>query len=245
MKKYLYGGIVGTIALSFVFVTAQPNTVEAHGFVPHFKTMGVTEVTSNSAVLTGVVDSMHSSWNGHAWFEYGTNPYSGNYGTSWPNKAGVRGLPWIGTTDMRTKITGLKPNTTYYFHMLAENKNGKNTSEIMSFTTKSNSPATTPSKNTGSSTNYQKPTSQKPTSSTTNNTTNNTNNTTVNTNITTTVNNNTTNQNYNYSTNNYSNYYSNTYTYQYLQYQNQTNNQSSGSQNANAQTTAVYTYQAY
>ncbi|MCC2630862.1 MAG: hypothetical protein K0S38_671 [Candidatus Paceibacter sp.] len=229
MKKYLYGGTIGMIMLGFVFTVAGPKTASAHGFVPHFQTMGVTEVTSNSAVLTGVVDSMHSSWNGHAWFEYGTNPYSGNYGTSWPWKAGVRGIPWIGTTDMRTTITGLKPNTTYYFHMLAENKNGKNTSEVMSFRTKSDS------KTTSQNTNYQKPTS-----SSTNYTKNTTNNTTVNTNITT---NNTTNQNYNYSTNNYSNYYSNTYTYQYLQYQNQTNNQSSGSQNTSAQTTAVYTYQ--
>jgi len=187
MKKYLYSGGVSLVILSLVFLGSGTKIASAHGFVPHFLATGVTSVTSNSAVLTGTVDSMHSSWNGHAWFEYGTNPNSGNYQTSWGNKVGVRGIPWIGQTDMTTILTGLKPNTTYYFHLKAENKNGSNTGETMSFRTKGSNHIDIPYSNSDNNNNFSS-------SYIYNSTTNNTN-------ITTTVNNNTNTWNYSYQNN--------------------------------------------
>lgn len=181
MKKYLYGGVVSLAVLTLVVLSGGVKTASAHGFVPHFLSINYALVTDTSATLYATVDSMHSSDGGHAWFEYGTNPDSGSYQTSWGNKAGIRSLPHQGWTFMITKISGLKPNTTYYFHVKAENRNGSNTGETVSFRTK-------PANQSNNSCTACDP--QQNVYTMTNNTS------TINTNITTTVNNTTTNYTY-------------------------------------------------
>jgi hypothetical protein len=103
--------------------------------VPRVETYAATNITSTSVVLNGWVRGIGSG-KGVVWFEYGTNPYSGNYQTSWPFKAGVRGIVGATADKHSVFVTGLKPNTTYYYFIKAENANGNNRANIMSFTTK-------------------------------------------------------------------------------------------------------------
>jgi uncharacterized repeat protein (TIGR01451 family) len=95
---------------------------------PDVTTRNATNVSTSSATLNGRVDGNGSSV--RAWFEYGTNTNLG-YTTS-QNSYGS------GSTDYSRSISGLYPNTTYYFRAVAENSDGTDYGSILSFRTGEN-----------------------------------------------------------------------------------------------------------
>jgi len=92
---------------------------------PDVTTRNATNISSGSATLNGRVDGNGSS--ARAWFEYGTNTNLG-YSTS-QNSYGS------GSTNYNRSISGLIPNTTYYFRAVAENSQDTVYGSILSFNT--------------------------------------------------------------------------------------------------------------
>jgi uncharacterized repeat protein (TIGR01451 family) len=95
---------------------------------PDVETRNATNVSTTSATLNGRVDG-----NGHsvrAWFEYGTT-YSLGYTTSSSSYGS-------GSTNFSRSISGLAPNTTYYFRAVAENSIDTVYGNILSFRTDGN-----------------------------------------------------------------------------------------------------------
>ncbi len=92
---------------------------------PDVTTKDATNVDSNSATLNGRVDGNGIST--RAWFEYGTSRSLG-YSTS-------RTSYGSGSNSYDKGISGLIPNTTYYFRAVAENSEGTARGSILSFYT--------------------------------------------------------------------------------------------------------------
>ena len=92
-------------------VTVYVDDDEDESNEPDVTTRSATNVGAGSATLNGRVDGNGSSV--RAWFEYGTNTNFG-YLTS-KSSYGSR------STDYNKNISGLTPNTTYYFRAVAEN----------------------------------------------------------------------------------------------------------------------------
>ena len=93
---------------------------------PDVTTRAATDVDSDSATLNGRVDGNGTTT--RAWFEYGTSRNMGeetrdrSYGS--------------GSTSYDQNITGLRPNTTYYFRAVAENDDSDEVyGQILSFYT--------------------------------------------------------------------------------------------------------------
>jgi uncharacterized repeat protein (TIGR01451 family) len=95
---------------------------------PDVTTKNATNVDSNSATLNGRVDGNGLST--HAWFEYGTSRSLG-YSTSQTSYGS-------GSSNYDKGISGLMPNTTYYFRAVAENSEDTAYGSILSFYTSSN-----------------------------------------------------------------------------------------------------------
>ena len=97
----------------------------------HYATV-VTETASNttgtSAILNGTVDP--NGYTTTSWFEYGTS--SGNLSSSTAHIAQGSGTS---TLDFAQSISGLTPNTTYYFRAVANNQYGTRTGTTLSFVT--------------------------------------------------------------------------------------------------------------
>jgi uncharacterized repeat protein (TIGR01451 family) len=94
---------------------------------PEVTTKNATNVSSYDATLNGRVDGNGRTT--RAWFEYGTSTSLG-YST-------VRTSYGSGTTNYDRSISGLMPNTTYYFRAVAENSEGTDRGSILSFYTSS------------------------------------------------------------------------------------------------------------
>jgi hypothetical protein len=90
-------------------------------------TTDATSITPNSAILNGSVNPNNSQTQYR--FEYGTTPSLGNQ-TSWQ-------LAGSGNTvvNVYQSISGLQPNTTYYFRIVAQNQYGQSQGQILSFRT--------------------------------------------------------------------------------------------------------------
>jgi hypothetical protein len=110
---------------------------------PSASTGDAVQVTTTSATLTGTVNPNGS--NTLYYFEYGTTSDYGSY--SMQRDAG------IGTSDVsvETTITGLSPDTTYQYRLVALNLGGTEYGSEQSFTTLEE-PATPPSATTGPAT---------------------------------------------------------------------------------------------
>jgi phosphodiesterase/alkaline phosphatase D-like protein len=65
------------------------------------------------------------------WLVCGSNPQSMNTATP-------KGSPLLGSATVTSTVTGLKPNTTYYFRFIASNAFGTTVSTMQSFTTGGN-----------------------------------------------------------------------------------------------------------
>ena len=114
---------VGNSAIDSVTVRVEDDNNNDNE--PDVTTRNATNVTTSSATLNGEVDGNGTSV--RAWFEYGTSTSLG-YRTS-ENSYGS------GSTDYSRSISGLSPNTTYYFRAMAENSDGTARGSILTFRT--------------------------------------------------------------------------------------------------------------
>jgi uncharacterized repeat protein (TIGR01451 family) len=94
---------------------------------PEVTTRSATNVSTMDATLNGRVDGNGRST--RAWFEYGTTMNLG-YSTS-------RTSYGSGTTTFKKTISGLAPNTLYYFRAVAENSEDTDYGDILTFRTNS------------------------------------------------------------------------------------------------------------
>ncbi len=106
-------------------VTVYVDDEEDESNEPDVTTRSATNVGTGSATLNGRVDGNGSS--ARAWFEYGANTNFG-YLTS-RNSYGSRSI------NYDKNISGLMPNTTYYFRAVAENSRDTVYGNILSFNT--------------------------------------------------------------------------------------------------------------
>lgn len=111
------------------FTTGQ-GTYNISGSVPTVITNPASSVNLNSANLSASVDANNS--NTDYWFEYGTTNSFGNT-TEYRN---------VGSYDyslnLNAYISGLLPNTTYYFRGVARNTQGITYGNVLPFTTSQN-----------------------------------------------------------------------------------------------------------
>ncbi|OGM91292.1 hypothetical protein A2755_02770 [Candidatus Wolfebacteria bacterium RIFCSPHIGHO2_01_FULL_48_22] len=113
------GSVRGDI-LSFKTVSIQG------GGSPIVKTTPATDILQTRAVLNGHVDANGLSTT--YWFEYGTAK------TSLTSLTPSQSIG-TGAGDVTAFITGLTPNTTYYFRVAAQNEMGKSFGSVFTFTT--------------------------------------------------------------------------------------------------------------
>jgi len=114
--------------------------------VPTVATVAATNVTQSSATLNGSVNM--NGGNGRVWFQYGIDSVTSPGKIEWKDSLGVRGVS--GNQMISVAFNNLKPNTTYYYKVLAENYTGTYSTavaNVVSFKTATsgttNPPATT------------------------------------------------------------------------------------------------------
>ena len=108
-------------------------TITPAPVAPVVQTLGNGTVTSNTAVLIGNVTSIGSG-GCTVWFGYSTSPAGSLTNTSYINQSSVG--------QYNATVTGLNPNTTYYYTAFASNSGGTVNGTIQSFKT-SNQPENT------------------------------------------------------------------------------------------------------
>ena len=115
----------GTVRGSILSFETDRDNDDDNDEGPEVSTRNATNVSSYDAVLNGRVDGNGRTT--RAWFEYGTSTSLG-YSTT-------RISYGSGTTNYDRSISGLLPNTTYYFRAMAENSEGTDRGSILSFYT--------------------------------------------------------------------------------------------------------------
>ena len=97
-----------------------------NGDIPYVTTYSATAVSDNYATLNGLSDANDSATD--TWFEWGTSYSNLNRSTS-------KDYQGTGRDNFNDRITGLSPNTTYYFRAVARNSEGTARGNILSFRT--------------------------------------------------------------------------------------------------------------
>ncbi len=90
-----------------------------YGYVPlNITTTDATSITSSSATLNGQVNgnNLYSTYGVETWFQYGLNANLENSTVHTPANTGY--------VNFTSKISNLKPNTTYYFRAVGKNTGG-------------------------------------------------------------------------------------------------------------------------
>ncbi len=116
-----FGTVYGT-ALSFT-----TNQGGGNQSIPSASTFGAINVNQNAATIQGSVNPNGN--NTYAWFEYGTTQSLG-YTAGYQNMGSYNS----GST-VNYNLTGLSPNTTYYYRIAAQNNYGTSYGSILSFAT--------------------------------------------------------------------------------------------------------------
>ena len=114
---------VNTTGSSRTVTDTASVTAEGTEQPPSVTTGSATNITSNSATLSGTVNT--HGWTTTAWFEYGVT--SGSY----TNTSSTLSVSWTVSID----ISGLSSGTTYYYRLAAQNSAGTTYGSEMSFTT--------------------------------------------------------------------------------------------------------------
>ena len=123
------------LGLGSKFAVATPLPINA-------TTCEATEVTSNSATLNGRITSYNEEpVSVTVWFKYGTD--RDNYSST--STSTTQSVSGGSTTKMVSEISGLSPNTTYYYRIVGQsNESGaESTGREQSFTTLSETPTVT------------------------------------------------------------------------------------------------------
>ena len=134
---------LAALALVFSFVFSIGSIYANTSQSPSVNTHSATNITASSATLNGYVDPHGNT--SQAWFEWGTTSSLGQSTSK---------TSFSSASQFNRGLTGLSPNTTYYYRAVAENSFGKNVGDIRNFTTGSSVPVgQSPSVNTHSATN--------------------------------------------------------------------------------------------
>lgn len=108
----------------------EDNTITPHNVIG-MHTQPATEVHRTDAQLNGTFEGTNEETT--YYFEYGT---SSSYGSRWPAAPNEESTGHTtGPTPMSVVVTGLEPETTYHFRVIAENEKGKNIGGDETFTT--------------------------------------------------------------------------------------------------------------
>jgi len=105
------------------------------GDAPTVTTSAATSITTSTAALNGNITDVGAENCDERGFDWGTTP--GNYSDSWTETGS------FATGTFSHQITGLSPNTTYYFRAKAHNSVGWGQGSELSFTTNAATPAVT------------------------------------------------------------------------------------------------------
>ena len=120
----IYGGLTANATLT---VTGGGGT---GGNPPTVQTNAATGISQNSATLNGQVNP--NGYSTSYWFEYGTSQSLG-YATFGQSLGSGNS-----SQNVNANISGLSPNTTYYFRVVAQNQYNTSYGSILSFTTNNN-----------------------------------------------------------------------------------------------------------
>jgi hypothetical protein len=112
----------------------NPGGPQPHGgsVGPDAVTVSYTNLNGTSATLNGTIDPNNHSTTG--WFEYGTSSTLSSSTETTHVDMGSDGSP----VELTQNISGLTPNTTYYFRAVGKNSSGTDRGEIKSFVTSEN-----------------------------------------------------------------------------------------------------------
>jgi hypothetical protein len=97
---------------------------------PQAITTTATAITQTTARLNGLIISSPSSGNTSGWFEWGTTASLGRI-------TGTQNFGTISSVNLVDTITGLTPNTTYYFRVVGNNNGGSVPGDVLNFRTSS------------------------------------------------------------------------------------------------------------
>ncbi len=140
VAKNTFGTSHGTIKSFSTTGTPPPPP----GSAPLVTTNAATSIDTSGATVNGSVNPKGSQTS--AWFEWGQTSSLGNF--TFQEALGS------GTSDVSVNdvISGLSPNTTYYFRAAAQNSFGIRYGSILSFTTQGGQPGSAPTVTTESAT---------------------------------------------------------------------------------------------
>jgi len=118
---------IGVLAVLATMAVAVTGVVPAVADAPQATTGPATNVTDTTATLTGTVSPNREDTT--YYFQYGTTT---DYGTQTPTQGPVGGNA---ERNVDAAITGLAPNTTYHYRLVASNPSGTVFGADMTFTT--------------------------------------------------------------------------------------------------------------
>lgn len=122
-----YGNILSFKTSYQQYNTNTNNNSSYYGSQPAITTNPATNVIGNSAILNAFVNGNGLATT--AWFEWGTN-------TNFPNST-TQNYYGSSVSNYNITLTGLTPNTVYYFRAVAQNTKGRVFGNTVSFTTNS------------------------------------------------------------------------------------------------------------
>jgi phosphodiesterase/alkaline phosphatase D-like protein len=118
-------GLIPGTSYYYQAIAQMPDGSKSYGSVETFTTLGSSKVavstlpassiTMSSAVLDGSLDNLAGAGAVQVWFEYGP---TADFGNSTPMQARTSPGPYSAT------VTGLSPNSTYYFRAMGLNATG-------------------------------------------------------------------------------------------------------------------------
>ena len=115
-----------TVFSVLCFALLSAGTAAFAQSVPQIQTSSATNIQNNSATLNATINYVGNSTNTTVWFQWGTT-------TGYGNQTAQQTQSYAGATSQT--ISGLTPNTTYHFQVVAQNSYGTVYGQDMTFYT--------------------------------------------------------------------------------------------------------------